>query len=105
MAKRDIKRNGYVKIRQKERLDLILDGMERKMIKKIKQQNPPNIGIKQKVIDTYKKTGNKEEAYKVVHSLNKKIGQEAFTIDMVDQWLKVCEESTIKSREEDDDAR
>lgn len=104
MAKKSIGRNGKILSNTKEKLNIILDKMERETFKE-NNKHKPVAGIKQEIIEAYKKTCSKEEAYKRVEAFNKKIGQEAFTKDMVDQWLKPYEETTIKSREDDDDAR
>ncbi len=104
MAKGNIGRNRNIVRSRREILNYLL---EKEEIKKFREDHKiqPSTGIKQKVIDVYEKTKDKQEVYKVVQSFNEKIGKEAFSKDIVDQWLEAYEKSTIKLRKEDDDAR
>ena len=60
------------------------------------------------ILEVYRKTNSKEEAYKTMDEINKKFGREVYTRENVDSWINE-EFGNINSKNEkgidDDDAR
>ena len=100
MAKRDTDKNGKYVPRRNKILQINLSCYEIENRKKPKQRP----GIRLQVINAYKSRKNKEDAYKIAEIHNEKIGKDVYTKEMIDEWIEVYKNTTIKQKE-DDDAR
>ena len=54
-----------------------------------RETNPPaeSKGVRGTILEIYRKTNSKEEAYKAIDEINKKFGREVYPRESVDSWI------------------
>lgn len=94
MAKRDInKKTGkYSPSFAKQKNDWLqweCYAFDKEQKRREREINPPvkNKGNRLIILEVYRKTNSKEEAYKAIDEINKKFGKEVYTREMVDSWI------------------
>ena len=102
MAKKEIGRNGKLTLKSKAKK--FRQSAYEKLDKELREQVPPQLGPRAQVLHAYEEKKSREYAYYMADTINQKIGEEAYTREIVDHWIDEYEKQK-KGIERDEDAR